>query len=64
MNETSMPDATGTASQWQWEFGPDQQAEWIREMRPERKLVGYDGVVPPVSKKRVSLRPYMKAGLL
>ncbi|OKY52429.1 hypothetical protein BSR42_12885 [Megasphaera cerevisiae] len=54
MNETSMYAATGTASRWQWKFGPDQRIEWIREMRPERRQVGCDGVFPPLSKKHVS----------
>ena len=59
MNETSTYAATGAASRWQWEFGPDQLMEWIRETRPERRLVGPAGVFPPISKKRVSHRPYM-----
>ena len=37
MNETSTYAATGTASRRQWESGPGQQMEWIREMRPERQ---------------------------
>ena len=42
-------------------LAPIQQMEWIRENRPERKLVGYDGVVPPLSKKRVSHKPYIES---
>ncbi len=62
MNGTSTQEATEAASRWQWEFGAGQPAEWIREMRPEQRSVGRDGVFPPVSKKRVSrIAPYMQS---
>lgn len=59
MNETSTFELTVTESRRRWEPGTCRQAEWIREMRPERKPVGSAGVFPPLIKKRVSHKLYM-----
>lgn len=53
MNEKSMSVTTVAASWWQWETSTGRRGEWIREMQPERLLVGCAGVLPPISKERV-----------